>query len=196
MDHIDGSENDADYAAVLTASPETVTSLLNTQPHAVSGSAGKLITQFNWYLLCVVDDADASLLTLGQKINITFSGYSGGTIRMQLVAVNKGENDETALVFRSNLMNSEIASLRYENVKICLEEYSGYAVDRTALRTVDGEVGVYVQLGNLVRFRKVEIVYSDDTIILASAGSGNGYLRLYDEIITEGTDLYDGKIIL
>ncbi|MBQ6022136.1 MAG: hypothetical protein IJR51_00755 [Clostridia bacterium] len=196
VDRVDGCENDADYTAVLTADTATITSLLNTEPRTVGSTAGKLITQFNWYLLCVVDDLDAARLSVGQKVNVTFAGYSGGPIRMQLAAINEGEDNKTALVFRCNLMNSEIASLRCENVKICLEEYSGYAVDRKALRTVDGEVGVYVQLGNLVRFRKVEIVYSDENVILASSSSGNGYLRLYDEIITEGTDLYDGKIIL
>ena len=196
VDHVDGCENAADYSAVLTADTATVESLLNSEPGTVTGTAGKLITQFNWYLLCVVDDIDAAQLSTGQKVNVTFAGYSGGTIKMQLAAVNEGEENKSVLVFRSNLMNSEIASLRYEDVKICLEEYSGYAVDRKALRTVDGEVGVYVQLGNLVRFRKVEIVYSDENVVLASSEPKTGYLRLYDEIITEGTDLYDGKIIL
>ena len=196
VDHVDGCENDADYSAVLNADPQTVASLLEAEPHPPAGVGSKLITQFNWYMLCVVDSAEAALLSTGRKLNITFSGYSGGPIRMELVSVNEGADEKTALVFRCNLMNSEIASLRHEKVRICLEEYSGYAFDRSALRTVDNEVGVYVQLGNLVRFRKVEIAYSDDSIVLAAPKTDSGYLRLYDEIITKGTDLYDGKIIL
>lgn len=195
VDKADGYESLADYATVQNSSPEDVRALLNALPARVSHNFGKLITQFNWYLLCCVNLESAESLSVGQKVNIALSGYSGGMLKMQLVAMNESSDGQIALVFRSNLMNSEIASLRMEDVKICLEEYSGYAVDKTALRTVDGEVGVYVQVGNIVRFRKVDIIYSDDSVIIASAGGGSGYLRRYDEIITEGTDLYDGKII-
>ena len=195
VDQADGYEGVADYATVTSCTPEDISAMLSAQPVNVSRNFGKLITQFNWYLLCSVSRESAESLKVGQKINVALSGYSGGVIRMLLVAMNDSADGQVALVFRSNLMNSEIASLRMEDVKICLEEYSGYAVDKTALRTVDGQVGVYVQVGNIVKFRKVDIIYSDDSIIIASAGGGNGYLRRYDEIITEGTDLYDGKIV-
>ncbi|MCH5197419.1 MAG: hypothetical protein J1E34_00805 [Oscillospiraceae bacterium] len=191
----DGYEDITDYGGVLAITPEEVSSLLSSYPKSVSNNVGKLITQFVWYIVCAVDKADADEVSVNQKINISIAGFSGDTVSMTLAAKNEGAGDKVALVFKSNLMNSEIAALRSEDIKICLEEYSGYAVDKKALRTVDGETGVYIQLGNLVRFRKIEIAYSDDNIVLAAAKSENGYLRLYDEIITEGTDLYDGKII-
>ena len=195
VDKADGYENAFDFAAVEAITPEGVKQLLNAEPEKEAYGVGKLITQFNWYLVCSVGSEAAAELKVGAKVPVSFSGYSGGAIRMQLTAVNEGADGRTALVFKCNLMNSEIASLRVESIKICLEEYSGYAVDYTALRTVDGVTGVYVQVGNLVRFRKVNVVYTDDNIILAEAAAGEGYLRLYDEIITEGLDLYDGKII-
>ena len=195
VDKADGYEDLMPYGEVLAATPAAVQQMLAKQPARVNGNVGKLITQFNWYLLCAMDSAEAADLKTGQKLNIAFAGYSGGAIKMQLAAKNEGPDGKTALVFRCNLMNSEIASLRMDDVKICLEEYTGFAVDKTALRTVDGQLGVYVLTGRLVMFRKVEIVYSDDTIILASAKGESGYLRRYDEIITEGTDLYDEKIV-
>ena len=79
--------------------------------------------------------------------------------------------------------------------KIHMNEFTGYEISAKALRTVDGEKGVFIQLANVVRFRKVDIVYSDDTVILSGKSSKSGYVALYDEIIIEGTDLYDGKII-
>lgn len=191
----DGYETITDYDSVLGITPEEVNSLISSSPKPVSNNVGKLITQFNWYIVCVVDFSQAEELSINQKINISVQGLYDNTVQMTLVAKNEGEGNKVALVFRSNVMNSDVAALRLENIKICLEEYSGYAVDKKALRTVDGETGVYVQLGNLVRFRKVEITYSDDNIVLAAANGKNGFLRLYDEIITEGTDLYDGKII-
>ncbi len=195
VNRADGYEDAADYPTVESISPEDVEELLQVEPEQVPYNVGKLITQFNWYLVCIVKSEDAAELRVGGKVPVSFSGYSGGSVRMQVAAVNESADGRAAVVFKSNLMNSEIASLRDENIKICLEEYSGYAVDREALRKLDGVDGVYVKVGNLARFRKVNIVYSDESIILAEAAAGEGYLRLYDEIITKGTDLYDGKII-
>ena len=42
----------------------------------------------------------------------------------------------------------------------------------------------------------LNIAYSDEDMVLATCPDGeSGYLRQYDEIIIEGTDLYDGKNI-
>ena len=120
---------------------------------------------------------------------------------MILKAKNNDGAGQTALVLSSDLMDAVLASFRKESVRIRLEEYTGYAVNKKAVRTVkndagEDEIGVFIQLGNIARFRRIEIVYSDDNIVLASnAEDKSGYLRLYDEIIIEGTDLYDGKII-
>lgn len=195
VDLADGYETAADFADAKNITPQAVEQLLDAAPKQTSHNLGKLITQFNWYLLCSVDSAQAVELEVGDKVNITFSGFSGGAVKMELIAKNEGAEEKTALVFSSNLMNAEIASLRKENVRITLEEYSGYVVDKNAIRTVDGEEGVYIQLGSLVKFRKVEILYSDDSIVLAAVNPENGYLRQFDEIILEGNDLYDGKII-
>ena len=62
-------------------------------------------------------------------------------------------------------------------------------------------------MGNAVTFRKIEIEYStteysickEVSAIKAENPDGEidekAYLRLYDEIISEGKGLYDGKVI-
>lgn len=50
--------------------------------------------------------------------------------------------------------------------------------------------------GNIVKFKKINIVYSDSEYSICSVPDGeSGYIKQYDEIIVEGTDLYDGKIL-
>ena len=116
---------------------------------------------------------------------------------MKIESVNVTEgSDILTVVLRSNIMNEEIAALRIEPVKIRINSVEGIAVDRMALRTVDGEKGVYVKEGNLVNFKKVNIIYSDSNIVLSKAQPlDNSYLAVYDEMILEGTDLYDGKLL-
>ena len=71
-------------------------------------------------------------------------------------------------------------------------------VSAKALNIVDGVKGVYVKYGNLARFRKITVLYQDDQYILVPEGGKVGTdneVRLFDEVIVEGTDLYDGKIL-
>lgn len=197
VNETDGYEGKADFQTVLSITPQTLTVMENTAASGVRLNVGKLITQFNWYLTCAVNADEAEGLAVGAKVRITFSSLTDPEIIMVLKAKNPDSDGKVALIFSSNIMNSEIASLRHEEIKIFLEEYSGFPVERQALRTVDGHVGVYVQVGNIVRFRKVEIVYTDESVVLVTAKENeSGYIKLYDEIIMEGTDLYDGKIIV
>ncbi len=58
------------------------------------------------------------------------------------------------------------------------------------------QVGVYVLWGNEVVFRWVDVLYSRDGITVVRSNTlDSQYLKLYDEVIVEGRDLYDGKII-
>ena len=194
----DGYENAEAYAEALNAMPEDVQNMMSASPAAVPAATGKLITQFNWYYLCTVSKAEAEAVSVDQRFDIVFSGYAEGPVSMYLVKKNKTEDgDRVVLVFRSNLMNAGLASLRLEEAKITLESYSGYAIDPNALRQrkEDGAWGVYVQLGSLVKFRQVKIIYQDESVAISESVPNDGYLRLYDEIILEGVDLRDDKII-
>ncbi len=192
----DGYEDIYDMSDVASLTSTDIEGLLNAVPSAPSANVGKLITEFNWYLVCVADEASVDMLEVGDRVKIAVDELGGEVISMQIKAKNIGADSKAALVFTSNVMNADFAALRFSQIKIRVEEYKGYPIDKTAVRTVDGEVGVYIQLGNMIRFRKINIVYSDDNIILAEASNEDGYLKLYDEVIIEGVDNDDGKIII
>ncbi len=69
--------------------------------------------------------------------------------------------------------------------------------DEDVVVTYDVEkVGVYVLWGNEVIFRYVDILYSREGVtVVRNNISDSSYLKLYDEVIVEGRDLYDGKIV-
>ncbi len=195
MNETDGYEAVGGYDGVMDITPEGVSQLINAKPAAVHAGIGKLITQFSWYLVCRLPAEEAAALEVGDTVKVNFAEYTGEEIEMKVRAVNGGTGDDLAVILSSNLMNRDVAQLRVEDVKIRTEEYTGFAVNKDALREVDGETGVYIQLGNIIRFRKVEVVYSDESVVLAANKEENGYLRLYDEIIVEGKDLSDGAIV-
>ena len=193
---VDGFESKTDYEAVLTMSTAEVQTLLDQTPQTGNTYVGNLITEFNWYYVCIAPEKETDPLRVGSTVTLTFPSMSVPNMKMTLRAKNPDGTGNTALVFSSNLMNAEVASLRLENAEILLESFTGFQVDMSALRKVDGVDGVYVQVGNIVQFRKAKKIYAENDIILIGAEEGeSGYIRLYDEIILEGIDLYDGKII-
>ena len=194
---VDGYEGLGNFDEIKKITYDEVEQLLNAEPSSTgSSSVGKLITSFVWYAVCNVSEKDAAKLVVGDTVTVTADGYGDGDIKFKIYSKNENPNGFVTLVLSNNELNEELSLLRKINIKIHTEEYTGYEIDRKALRTVDGDVGVYVQLGNVVRFKKVEIVYADDSLVLSAKKEGaNGYVSLYDEVIIEGTDLYDGKII-
>ena len=71
-------------------------------------------------------------------------------------------------------------------------------INAKALHIVDGEKGVYVKYGNLARWRRITVLYQNEEYILVPEGGKVGTeneVRLFDEVIVEGSDLRDGKML-
>jgi len=114
------------------------------------------------------------------------------------VGCNRDENGDLAVIFSCVNMSEALSSIRREKLEILLVEYTGLRVPKRAITTnTKQEVGVYVRSGDIVRFRKVDQLYSDaaDYVICTEETKESGFLRLYDDVITEGSNLYDGKLI-
>lgn len=202
--HVDGYETAFAYDKAKSATGEEIQALLSGTPtptEALQNCMGKLVDSFNWYLLCVIDSQSAASLSSGSRITVEFPLSSAEAISAEVVSVPNAGTDSAAVVLRSNLMNPQYAGLRKEQIRLVLQNFTGYRVNNKAIREVEGEKGVFILSGNIIKFKKVNIAYSDETYsvcVTPKDENGNplsGYVSLYDEIIIEGTDLYDGKIL-
>ena len=65
-----------------------------------------------------------------------------------------------------------------------------------AIYTVDGVEGVYIFHESTVRFRRIQVIYRGDGYCIAeeSPEGEDSYLSVNDLLITEGKNLYDGKV--
>ncbi len=172
-----------------------VESLLNLKPVAVSSPYGKLITGFIWYIVCNVPTEVVSDFYIGQRLQVDFPDEPAGGIECKVTAMNADGTGTTALILSATAMDANYANLRKAKVIISLETYTGIRVDKTALRVVDDQQGVYVLLGNVIRFRNVNPIYSEEDFAIVDASGKTGYIKAFDEIILGGTDLYDGKLV-
>ena len=200
----DGFENIISVECINDLTPETLKEALNSEKKdPTSGSIGKIIDGYNWYIACIVDSAHASTFKKEKPVNLIFGDSNEDVVSTYLHSIKKIDNKDSLVVFRCTLMNDELISLRKINGKIVIDDFTGLKVSRDAVRIDEnGNTGVFVRRGNIVNFRSVNIVYSEDSFIVASKPDENSdiklpytHLKQYDEVIISGKELKDGMVI-
>ncbi len=212
---LDGYENLLNTSMLPELTAEKLDSIMKQKAAVPENSAGKLITDFSWYLVCPVSAEVAEDYLAVQSVYTLILPYSEtGSIKGTLVYLNEGEGDKLLAVFKCYSLLSELCTIRSQPVKIQIRSYTGFSVKKSALHVYHDEVEVkdengkvtghkevrypcvYVIVGNQVVQRRVNVVYNGDKFAICSSNNaGNGYLSLYDKVITEGKGLYAGKII-
>lgn len=217
---VDGYENSFD---VTKLDEVTAKDIESASPEQVNEGAylGKIVKGVNWYLLCPVTHDEATALShADENIKVRLPSAIDGEIPAKILYVNQNsaENEKSVAVLQCNYMNDALSKLRQENVEIIVNEYEGLKISKSALHdddityTVKDDAGnetekkervqgVYVQYGMELVFKQVSIVYAGDDFIICNENPDKGKLlngttvALYDKVVTEGGDLFNGKII-
>ena len=196
--YTDGLETAFDYSAISSGlGVETLQQWLNeAQDAEASQSLGKLITSFEWYFCAIVEPSQIKGLENGDKIDVSVSGtdhvYSCKIISG---AENQPGVQKTALVLQCSEMNSDIASLRTADIELRLNSYEGIKMPASAVHMNNGEKGVYALVASVVEWRKADVLYTQgDYVVLSYDAKDTDGIRLYDQIITQGKELRDGKV--
>lgn len=163
------------------------------------GLAGHIVTGFSWRFYAVCSADLAARLSGLTRVSISVPGKQEEPLAATVVDVTADEETGLArVVLECRSINAQVLCLNYEEAEVSLHTYQGIRIDRSALHIVNGQRGVYVKYGDLQRFRRITILYEDDNYILVpedgKVGSDNE-LRLYDEVIVEGSNLQDGKLL-
>lgn len=158
---------------------------------------GKIVYDYKWYIACIVPINDSKFYKIGESVTLKTTIASNPRLTATVERVNLSPTgDNAVIIFSCSEMSSELATMRQGAITIIKNEYSGLRVDSKALRVVDGQTGVYIVSGLESRFVAANILFSnDDYAICEINNSDSSRLRLYDEVIVKGKNLYDGKII-
>ncbi len=175
-------------------------------------SAGKVISDYEWYYYCFVDASAAERFVSESgtiEVEIDFD-YTGATeIPATVVRVEEDPSGGPVLVvLMCDYINSETVNLRAETAQISFARYEGVCIEQSAVHIVADEEGnqvrgVYVKYGNTVEFKRIDPIFENDHYVIVPAktriGSDENSMKnevlLYDEIIISGKDLYDGKLL-
>ena len=218
LSHCDGYENALDYNNLDRL---TLSDLDNVKQTKVSGNiAGKVVTGLKWYVACKVTADEATRLSLWDgSATVLFSDASSESIPATIKRIYQESKDSDALlILECDYMNSDLAQARQEPIEIGLGSYTGLRISKKAIHddyvtktTYDDNdnkhteqvkvQGVYVLHGSEVRFKQISILYADDDYVICDPEPDSKDLvdgttvELYDQVILEGDDLYDGKVV-
>lgn len=168
-------------------------------PEVEGEQLGQIVTGFSWLFYGSCDLATADQLEGLSTVQISVPGKQHTPLSAQVnELVRDEENGVAKLVLECQTINANVLSFGVENLKIDLYTYEGIRIERSAMHIVDGARGVYVKYGNLQRFLKITTLYENENYLLippnGALGSENE-VRLYDEIIVEGSNLRDGRLL-
>lgn len=217
----DGLESTLDFSKALSMTCDQIRSVRQKPEASVSGTIGKICDDYIWYLACIVpaDQVINFRQESSGEVTVRFPFVSDSSVPASVAAVNqKDQNSEAAVILECKDMDRQIADIRSETAQIVTHEYTGIRVSQKAIHfvTVQKTVkdasgkattakknvqGVYVLHGNQIEFRQIVPLYSTDNYVVCTPSPDPGSLytqdtvKLYDEVVVEGADLYDGKVI-
>ncbi len=192
---VDGYENSL---AVDDMKSLTADKLKAVKSEQVSNDAVcKIVSDYEWYVAAVIPFSESLNLKEDGKVTLRTSLQSVPELTATVKYINKQSvGSDAVVVFACDTMNFELAQVRNIDITIVYNQYDGLKVDNRAIRIVDGQKGVYVLLASQVRFVPVEVIWSGENFsIVKREASEKKVLRIYDEIIVKGKNLYDGKIV-
>ncbi len=193
---VDGYEKAVDYSTVSSLTCSDIDALLTSEKQETPANVmGKLVDEFDWYFVCNVPYNESGNIEVGKAVKVNIPNTAVGTINCTVMHKGEKEGDKVAVIIKCNLMNRNLANLRIHDIEIIVDDYVGIKISNDAIREVDGEKGVYVQRGYIIQFRKINIIYSAEDYSVVESVADSAYLQQYDSVITQGVDLYDGKVV-
>ncbi len=219
--NLDGYENfytsnDLDSLAV-----EDLTDSKITRKSSSGHVVGKTMEGVYWYIACVVSAEDAIGIKDSDALSVDIPLANNKNIAVELHTINQATRSSPAVVIlKGSYMNEEMINLRKEDISIVKNTYEGIYVSRNAVheqrvaetqtdqngreKTVTKTVkGVYIMVGNELLFKQIVPLYTAHNYIICEQNPDEsklvtkeiGILKAYDDVVVEGANLYDGKII-
>ncbi len=218
----DGMEKAYDFSKADLITCADIRRLQAQKLSAVPNATGKISQDFEWYLVCVIPSEQLvpfRQMEEGDRLSVQFPFVSNLSVSVTLKAINASPGDaEGAVVLECKEMSSELAGIRRETANIQFGQYPGLRVSQKAVHYADvtktvkdakgvkstvkkNVMGVYVLHGNQLVFRQIIPEFSTaDYVICRSDPEDDSLMttqtvRYSDEVVVEGTDLYDGKVV-
>ena len=182
---------------------------------------GKTMEGVYWYVACEVTAEEALLIKDAGDLGIDVPTVNNSIISVELHSINqKTKTSEAVVVLKGDYMNSEMLNARIEDMSIVLNTYRGIYIPKTAVHEREIQVtttdekghekeetitvkGAYIQIANELKFKLITDIHTGDDYVISKISPGEdelptkqfGIIKPGDEVVVEGANLYDKKIV-
>ena len=199
---VDGLEDFFDLSGKSNITPEVIAAAdklsVKKNDAAVSGEGVvKVVDNYKWFYAAAVDVRWAYELAVGDFVRLRFPQLSGKLLDANVESVSEEQDGKVAIVVSCRQYEENIYSARRLNADIIRKTHNGFKVPKSAVRILDdGSSGVYITKDGMAHFRNIEILHNGDEYVICKEDNNmkNGLL-LYDEVVSSGNEIYDGKLV-
>lgn len=214
----------AGSADILALDAAGLKAYIDSEPEiSLDGCAGKIVSGFTWYYcgVCSAEQGQKLLGTDGKplkaSVELRFPGQMENSLKATVSEVSIDEASGLArFVLSCEVINGDVLRLSKADAEIVVGKSTGLRVREAAVHYLkeDGTEteetgenyvpGVYVKYGNLARFCRIDpvddehpLIRDGDYILVLPKGTSGSVseVRLYDEVIVSGQNLYDGRLL-
>lgn len=196
---LDGYEH-LSLGSAAGITPSALRGFLDDKRPAPENTIGKLITSSSWYFAALMSEKDAARLTdflagsESSRVRLEFVGSTA--VLADILSISGTVNGECAVVFACKTALADTLIMRIASAEVIFEEIYGLWVPKQAIHTDEsGHTFVYVMTGPQAEAKTVEIMYEAEDFCILTPAVGADSLREGNEVIVDGKNIYDGKII-
>lgn len=194
----DGYENSLTYDVIPDLTEDRMNEIIKN-PNIESSTTviGKIVSDYKWKMVCIVPANNTLGIYEGATLSVRI-GNEASIAKAMVEDMKILPSGSRMIVLSFDVFNQSLVRSRTAQIKIMFDEYSGIRIPSAAVHFDDEEkMGVFIKLGVTVYFVYIDMIRTEgDYVLVRDTTDKEGYLSLYDSVIVEGTDLYDGKIVL
>lgn len=146
----------------------------------------KLINNYDWYILSVLDKSQSQKLKEGNNVKIEIDNEDSQMLDGNIMKIYSISDNSFVVVIRMNDAYNDFYKKRKVKVNLTINNYEGFIVPNTAIVKVDGKYGVYKLNNGIPSFEEVDVKAQNSENAVVESLDGN--LKMYDEILVYGKD--------
>ncbi|MBE7027074.1 MAG: hypothetical protein E7410_05920 [Ruminococcaceae bacterium] len=198
---VDGCENFLTPDAVMNMSIEEFNSLSlpkRAEPkdkYEAGEEVCKTVDNGIWYVAACIKKDELGDMEKGDYVSVRIPELDTDKVDARVEFVSEQEGEYALVLISSKHYIKNVYSERCVNLDIIKNTYYGLKIPVSAIRVEDEQTGVFVNTDGVARFRKIDILYKNDEYAVVEKSAKEGYLRLYDPVITNGSGIEVGKLV-
>ena len=156
----------------------------------------KIINNFEWYMLCVIDTV--KIKPIKQKDNLFIALNDGTNVSAKVYSIKEDKNGKSLLTLYLTTNLEQFYSLRKVDIKIIKNDYKGLKIPTSSIVNKNGKRVIMIINKGVTKFIEVNLEGFDDDYAIIQEGNkiaGEKGLSLYDEIIINPRFVKEGVMI-